>query len=312
MKHSAQNTDAESTSPQKPAVKAGIDAKSKPEKQKTHPNSDSAAANCYNGQRSIGAETERGKNHSRGRKTVTEKQRAANRENSKGSTGPRTERGKNTSKFNPVTLGIFAKDVVIPVCDGEGSEAEFRRLLADLRQEHQPESPSEEFSVVVIAESMWKLRRVTRAESSWIRNAAFWEGEAPHPLKLAKAAVRLMLIRTILQKELKDAGTLSPEQCAALRDVLPPERRDMTEAEMYEYLLACYDEEIKKTCDHIDLVALIAKPMKDDYYAAHALPPEAAMNSILRCEKRAQKKLDWALQRLLESQRRRQKAQMPS
>jgi hypothetical protein len=47
----------------------------------------------------------------------------------------------------------------------------------------------------------------------------------------------------------------------------------------------------------------------EDYYAGHALPPEAAMNQILRYEKAAQKKFDWALQRLLESQERRRKAQ---
>ena len=55
-------------------------------------------------------------------KTVTEKTLAANRLNAKRSTGPRTERGKNTSKFNAVKAGLFAKQVVIPLCDGEGSD----------------------------------------------------------------------------------------------------------------------------------------------------------------------------------------------
>ena len=69
--------------------------------------------------------------------TVTEKKLAANRLNAKRSTGPRTERGKNTSRFNAATLGLFAKEVVIPICDGDGSADQFSELLADLEQEFQ-------------------------------------------------------------------------------------------------------------------------------------------------------------------------------
>jgi hypothetical protein len=48
---------------------------------------------------------------------------------------------------------------------------------------------------------------------------------------------------------------------------------------------------------------------REDFIAIRALPPDAIMNKILRYEKAAQKKYDWALQRLLQSQQRRQKAQ---
>ena len=63
------------------------------------------------------------------KKTVTEKTLAANRLNPKQSTGPRTERGKNNSKFNAVKAGLFARCVVIPVCDGEGCKKQFARLI---------------------------------------------------------------------------------------------------------------------------------------------------------------------------------------
>ena len=82
------------------------------------------------------------------RKTVTELKLAANRRNAQRSTGPRTERGKNTSKFNAVITGLFAKHVVIPLCDGEGSEEQFAQLLADLKQEFRPEGPLEELYVL--------------------------------------------------------------------------------------------------------------------------------------------------------------------
>jgi len=71
-------------------------------------------------------------------RTVTEKTIEANRRNAKRSTGPQTDRGKLAARFNAVTLGLFAKHVVIPICDGHGGEREFRKLLDDLQQEFQP------------------------------------------------------------------------------------------------------------------------------------------------------------------------------
>src|SRR5664280_3120023 len=105
----------------------------------------------------------------RHRKTVTEKTLAANRLNAKRSTGPRTERGKNTSKFNALMTGLFAKHVVIPLCDGEGSEEQFARLLADLEQEFPPEGPLEELYVEKLAKSVWRFRRATCAEKGSVR-----------------------------------------------------------------------------------------------------------------------------------------------
>jgi hypothetical protein len=49
----------------------------------------------------------------------------------------------------------------------------------------------------------------------------------------------------------------------------------------------------------------------EDYHAIHALPLETNMNKIFQYETAAQKKLDWALQKLRESQERRQKAPAP-
>ena len=72
------------------------------------------------------------------RKTVTPKKLQANRLNAKSSTGPRTERGKRNSRFNAVTLGLFAKHVVIPFCDGDKAERDFQSLLDEIHQEFNP------------------------------------------------------------------------------------------------------------------------------------------------------------------------------
>jgi hypothetical protein len=55
-----------------------------------------------------------------------------------------------------------------------------------------------------------------------------------------------------------------------------------------------------------------AQQLREDYYAMDALPSELALNKILQYETVAQKKFDWALQKLLESQQRRRKVQVPS
>src|SRR5262249_15711265 len=48
----------------------------------------------------------------------------------------------------------------------------------------------------------------------------------------------------------------------------------------------------------------------DDYRYGHAIPSEARMNQILRYERAAQKKFDWAYQRLMDLQLRRKENQL--
>jgi len=113
-------------------------------------------------------------------RTVTTAKIEANRMNSKRSTGPRTEGGKRNSRFNALTLGLFAKHVVIPICDGYKAEKDFQLLLDGLHQEFEPVGFYEEWLVAKVAESMWRLRRATRCESGSVREAAApWEKHRP-------------------------------------------------------------------------------------------------------------------------------------
>jgi hypothetical protein len=147
------------------------------------------------------------------RKTVTELKLAANRRNAQRSTGPRTERGKNTSKFNAVITGLFAKHVVIPLCDGEGSEEQFAQLLADLKQEFRPEGPLEELYVEKLAKSMWRFRRATCAEKGSVRR-----GKLPDiyvRLKTKPITDAIGIVQSA-QMEIKTTGTLSPAAYAAV------------------------------------------------------------------------------------------------
>ena len=106
-------------------------------------------------------------------RTVTTAKIEANRMNSKRSTGPRTEGGKRNSRFNALTLGLFAKHVVIPICDGYKAEKDFQLLLDGLHQEFEPVGFYEEWLVAKVAESMWRLRRATR-DGCWLWPRSCW------------------------------------------------------------------------------------------------------------------------------------------
>jgi hypothetical protein len=341
MKQDEQKTDRKSISPRKPAGKTDVDVKSKQEDQKSHVKFSSPrkiAANRRNAQLSTGPRTERGMTHPgrdaiehgdrkidgksvsptpeessssqrhrakevvmRGRKTVTEKKIAANRQNAKRSTGPRTKRGKDTSRFNAVKAGLFAKHIVIPLCDGDGSERDFNRLLGDLRRAYQPKGPCEEFWVAQIAACMWKFLRVGLAESGSVRSTLLIE-KPPRPEDYMSRRPQLLLRNAL--EEIKTKGTLSPEVLEQVRPDLEAMRLDTAPDNIEASIETCIarkKEEFYRVRDEM------AEPMLRSFVAAHALPSESDMNLILRSESAARKKLDWALLRLLESQQRRKR-----
>lgn len=98
------------------------------------------------------------------KKSVTPKKVAANCANAKFSTGPRTDRGKQASQINALKFGFFSKELIIPLCDGEGASEEYESLINGLEQYYQPVGFMERWWVNMIAECMWRLRRARRAE----------------------------------------------------------------------------------------------------------------------------------------------------
>jgi len=101
-------------------------------------------------------------------KLVTSSKVEANRRNSQHSSGPRTGRGERNSRFNAVTLGLFAKHVVIPICDGFRPEKEFQILLDGLHQDFHPVGLYEEWLVVKVAES--DECRTSLEPVGWVRS----------------------------------------------------------------------------------------------------------------------------------------------
>ena len=85
----------------------------------------------------------------------------ANRRNAEHSTGPRTPEGKAASSHNALKHGLTSAQIVLPT----ESQAEFDELANELREEYQPDTPSESLLVDQLIAASWKLRRVRAAEA---------------------------------------------------------------------------------------------------------------------------------------------------
>ena len=94
----------------------------------------------------------------------TEQQTSASRENAKKSTGPRTPEGKANSSKNSLKHGLMAQDAVIP---GE-DPAEFDRHLTNLETTYLPRNYVEKQIVHQIADTMWRIKRLSRIETTVI------------------------------------------------------------------------------------------------------------------------------------------------
>jgi hypothetical protein len=251
------------------------------------------------------------------RKTVTEIKVTANRLNAKRSTGPRTERGKNTSKFNAVITGLFAKHVVIPLCDGEGSEEQFAGLLADLKQEFRPEGPLEEFYVEEMAKSMWRIRRATCAEKGSVRRRKV--PDVYLHLKAKPVTDAICIVRSA-QKELKTTGTLSPEGYTALLPVIekiqacgtqPEDGNSCAEPKIDDQFVLLLERHRELLEMALAATHRMTNEEVADSYPTHSLPSDYVIDDIFRYEAAAEKKFDWALHKLRESQKRRQRTLAP-
>jgi hypothetical protein len=252
-------------------------------------------------------------------KSVTPKKLEANRKNAKRSTGPRTLRGKRDTRFNAVTLGLFAKHVVIPICDGYKPERDFKSLLEALHQDFEPAGFYEEWLVVKIAECMWRLRRTTRCESGSVRQSAIWDDRTSWEDRLEnrRSLDSLLEIWALEQaeKELRDSASLSEK---SYQQVLPlvEENRKRIRSENpvevafdHEEFLACVTARRVSLQSHYDGRTSIENSRSDARFDYKALLPEDDMDRILRYEERLHRQIDWAMQRLLESQERRKTVQ---
>jgi len=122
---------------------------------------------------------------------------AANRRNCEQSTGPKTPEGKRNSCRNARKHGLLSKDIVIP---GRENPEQLDGLRAELKEDLQPEGPTEEALVERIAICHWRLRRALRAEVEEIvgdsaKEQMFQPHTAPTPKSLPGIAATTNILR---------------------------------------------------------------------------------------------------------------------
>ncbi len=88
---------------------------------------------------------------------ATPAQIEANRRNAQNSTGARTPEGKARTRRNATRHGLCSTIALME--EEKGMEEDFQRLLADLREEHQPDGPTEDILVYKMAESFFFTNR---------------------------------------------------------------------------------------------------------------------------------------------------------
>src|SRR5271157_4150380 len=117
------------------------------------------------------------------------------------------------------------------MCGGHGSEREFRTLLADLQQELQPLGTFEEWLVVRIAESMWRLRRATRSEKGCVRETAFWEDGSPENDRHHDIFAQQVYVLTEAEDQIQSTGTISQKVYAEVLPLVEQDRRYSAQVE---------------------------------------------------------------------------------
>lgn len=247
-------------------------------------------------------------------KTVTKAKLEANRMNSKLSTGPRTQLGKRATRYNALTLGLFATHVVIPGCDGDDSDAEFQALISGLHQQFLPEGTFEEWFVLKIAECMWRLRRATRCEYGSVRQSAASADHVDYP-KLIADFERQVVILSDAKHQLRKSGTLSQKNYEEIKPLVEERKLQRiqsdqrTEVEIdREEFLTC----IKSRMNFVQWIYNAAtdrqREREEDHTAYSSIPATHDMNKILGYEERIYRQLDWAWQKLVEVQETRKKS----
>jgi hypothetical protein len=122
------------------------------------------------------------------------------------------------------------------------------------------------------------------------------------------------------QKEIKTTGTLSSAAYAAVLAEIrkiqacgaqPEEGISLAEPRIDDQFLFLLERQGKLLEMALEGGRRMIEEEGEDSSPTHALPPDSVVNDILRYETAAQKKFDWALQKLLESQQRRRKVQAP-
>jgi hypothetical protein len=102
------------------------------------------------------------------RKSVTAAKVNANKKNAKRSTGPRSPQGMMFSSKNAIRHGVLTRDLLLPGPLSGEWDADLERLRTELVADCGAVGSSELAQVGIVLSSVWRLRRLYRAEAGEI------------------------------------------------------------------------------------------------------------------------------------------------
>jgi hypothetical protein len=161
---------------------------------------------------------------------------------------------------------------------------------------------------------MWRLRRASRCESGSVRELAIG-GDHRDETQLILGLAFQIGILTEAEEQLRTSGTLSQKTYAEVLPLVEEERQkqiqsaiDTTSVETQfdnGLFLSCIKDRKQSLDSMYDAFARIREDQHEARSDHQTLPQVEDMDRILRYEERIHRQLDWALNRLLESQERR-------
>lgn len=95
---------------------------------------------------------------------ATEKRIETNRKSALKSTGPKTPEGKAVSKMNALKHGVYSKELILDRHFVQEDPDEFQQLVDSLVGDLQPQGSMETILAEKIAVTLWRLKRIYRAE----------------------------------------------------------------------------------------------------------------------------------------------------
>jgi hypothetical protein len=134
---------------------------------------------------------------------ATPAQSIANQTNAQHSTGPTTEEGKAKSSRNSFRHGLAGRFMLCSADDRE----EFRQLVAELHEEHQPATATEVLLVERMAESFWMSRRAIQLQTCAFEHdddqklALYLRYQTTHERSFQKCLADLLKLRAERRKQ---------------------------------------------------------------------------------------------------------------
>jgi hypothetical protein len=169
-----------------------------------------------------------------------------NRANAQHSTGPKTEEGKQRSSLNALRHGLTGQTIVLPSDD----LAAYQRHIQSYVTEYKPKGPTETQLVQTLADTAWRLNRVSALENNLLTLGIVNNLNAePDPVQDALSIVRALDSQTRVLANLSLHGqrlSRQFEKTHALLKQIQSERIPNDEYDLRQAADLVYMHELKR------------------------------------------------------------------